>query len=298
MNISFQFSDKITIDWVSKYLSDLVFPDLSGQKPRINTLFCGVLAVYNRKPIALILANATPADRLFRIHSFYVQPDFREKGIGSHLLERLEKEVKRKGTRKTEVFFRENWKSAKVLNKILRKQGWAKPMPHSIMLRGEISAVWKIIKRHETCNNAASFVPFSHLKKIDIVYIQKRQKNGLWSDPALDPFVLPDSILADCSFLVKRGGEPGAWIVVHQLQKELIEITALFVDSSFRQFGIAYELIRRAFSQLEKSAYSRFVVTSRLDGNAVSRLLVRNLKNEGFKGTVSYYTSKELGSGF
>ncbi len=294
LKISYQFSDTITIDWLVQNMPQFLFPDLSKQRTRIEKPFIGVLATHNRKPVGLILATSESSQTIYRIHSFLVHPQFQRQGIGLNLLKEIEAHSRKRGGLKIEGMYRSHWKSVSFIQKILKVQQWETPKPQLIIAKDEVSKALNYFSKSSQILDEFSIYSFTQLKKSDIEFIQQNQRNKQWFDSTLNPFVEQNSIDKKSSFLLKKEQEIIGWIVSHRINKELNEWTSLFIDPKYRTFKLTYALIQYALRQQKALGIPQFLVTSKLDGNAVSRLLERGGEEYGVFCTTSYYSQKAL----
>lgn len=295
MTITYQFSNNITIDWLVKNVPHLLFPNLAKQQTRIERPFIGWLAVKEREPIGLILANADSTQRVFRIHSFLVLAPFQNQKIGTALLLKLKTTIQSKGGKRIEGVYKNHWKSVEQLQSMLQKNQWQTPQPQLIIAKGEVIKALSFLSKWVPLNTF-SLHSFTQLKKSDVDFVRnkKRITNSQWFDAALDPFLEQETIDLECSFVLKKETEIIGWIVAHRIQKDLNELTALFIDEKHRQFKIAYSMIHASLLAQQKLGIAQFLVTSKLDGNAVGKLLKREGERNGLFCTTSYYVSKKL----
>jgi len=294
MTISYQFSDTITIDWLVQNMPQFLFPDLSKQRVRIEKPFIGVLATCNRKPVGLILATSESTQTIYRIHSFLVHPKFQGKGIGSVLLKKIAKNSQKRGGQRIEGMYRSHWKSVGFIQKMLTRQQWQTPEYQLIIAKGEVMKALEYFSEASQILDNYFIYPFTQIKKSDVEFIQQKQRTNQWFDATLNPFLEQASIHKPCSFLIKKEEEIIGWIVSHSINKDLNELTALFIDPKYRTFKLTYSLIKHVFQQQNILGIPQFLVTSRLDGNAVGRLLQRAGENYGAFCTTTYYSQKLL----
>jgi len=294
MAFSYQFSDNMTIDWLVKNMPSFLFPDLSKQQNRITKPFIGILALKDKHPVGLILASSENTQTIFRIHSFLVHPNFHKRGIGHTLLEKLTLIIRQRGGKKIEGTYRNHWQYVPAIQQLLKKHKWTKPEPQLVLANGKVSDALTFFSKFGVPKSTFSFLPFTQLKKSELDYILEKQTTIQWFDPDLSPFIAQSSIHPTCSFLVKREGEIIGWIVSHQLRKDLNELTALFIDDAYRSFKLTHLLIRTVFEKQLSLGISRFLTTSKVNGNAVAKLMKRAGKESDIFCTTAFYACKEL----
>lgn len=294
MHVSYQFSDNMTIGWLVKNMPSFLFPDLSKQQARITKPFMGILALKDQQPVGLILASSENTQTIYRIHSFLVHPNFHKQGIGNTLLEKLTLIVRQRGGQKIEGTFRGHWQYVPAVKQLLTNHQWTKPQPQLVIANGTVRDALTFFSKFGEPKYTFSFLPFTQLKKSDLDYVLKKQTTTQWFDPDLSPLTAQSSIHPACSFLVKREGEIIGWIVSHQLRKDLNELTALFIDEAFRSFKLTHLLIRTAFEKQLSLGIPRFLTTSKVNGNAVSKLMRRAGEQSDIFCTTVFYSCREL----
>lgn len=294
-NITYQYSDHITIDWLVKNLPQFLFPNLAKQQARIEKPFIGWIAAKDRQPVGLILANGEVTQRTFRIHSFLVHPQFQNQKIGTTLFKKLEETIKSINGQKIELVYKSHWKSVDYIQLILKRNNWGTPKSQLIMTKWAVDKVLSYFSKSSILDTFFLF-PFTQLKKSDTEFIQNKKQStkGQWFDKALEPFLASNTIDLQCSFALKSEDEIIGWIVAHRIQKDLNELTALFIDEKHRRFKLAYGMILTSLLAQQKLGIPQFLVTSKLDGNAVGKLLSREGERNGLFCTTSYYVEKHL----
>jgi len=292
--ITYQFSDQITIDWLVKNMPQFLFPDLSKQQTRIQKTFIGVLAINNRQPIGLILASSESTNTIYRIHSFLVHPSFRQQKIGSKLVQALEKHIQQRGGEKIEGIYRSHWQSVPFIQQLIQAQQWTKRRSQLIFANGKVTDALAYFGKSNPLPTTFSFLSFTQLKNSDLEYIQNKQIDSQWFDPDLHPLIAQQTIYPDCSFLLKKDKVIIGWIVSHRLKADLNEITAFFIDEKYRSYRLAYRMIQLVLAKQLSLGIPKFLVTSKMNGNPVAKLMERGGKVTDVFCTVGVYVSKNM----
>ncbi len=295
MNYQYQYSHKITLDWVVKNMPQFLFPDLSRKKDRIKKPFSGVLASLDQKPIGLILATFDQSGLIARVHSFIVHPDHRGKGVGATLLRELEKNLLREECRQVEGYFREHWRSLKYLKKILEKQGWTSPKEELVVVRGEAVKVTRLFMDDRlVLPEGYRFMPFSALSRKEKERIKEKKRTKNWYPDYLDPFIYENTINTATSLILKYREEVVGWVVSHLITKELNEFTNLFLDQAHRSYKLAHLLMRETINLQVATGTPYFLITSKANDNPMARFLIRHAPHTGVFFTKSLRSAKIL----
>lgn len=294
MHISYQTSDRLTIDWLTQNLPRFLFPDLSQQRTFIQKPFLGVLAHEGRKPVGLILATSGRLNTDYRIHSWLVHPDFRRRKIGSQLLLNLEKAIRQKGGQSVDLLFKSHWKSVDYIKTILHKQHWATPELRFYSVRGTVEAALTFFPKKVSLPIGYSLLPFGNLNKSQVVSIERRYGRTTGFDSVLYPLVNPRTIDQKGSFFLQFQGQIIGWIVAHRVTSILQEITALFLEKNHRKFRLAYYLIQQVLQYQERNNIPKIIFTTPIQDNAIANLINRHKhRTEGVVREL-YYVYKSL----
>lgn len=295
MSYQYQYSDKISLDWVVKTIPQFLFPDISKKKNRINKLFNGVIATEDQMPVGLILATYGKTRDKARIHTFMVHPNRHSDGIGTELMQRLEKALRSEGCKHLEGNFRSHWKAVPFLTQLLTSAGWSEPVEDLIIVKGEAKKVLRLFMHDKIqLPEDFHFVPFTQLSPGQKEAIKKRKKEENWYSDILDPFTHENTMNPITSMSLVRGDQVVGWVISHQIGPTLNEFTSLFVDESVRSFKMTHLLMRETIMRQDQSGLVDFMITAKADNYAMSRFLIRHAPHTDVFFTKSMYTSKPL----
>ncbi|MBK8501386.1 MAG: GNAT family N-acetyltransferase [Saprospiraceae bacterium] len=295
MNFEYQISDKVTLQWVLDKMPQFLFPDLSKKKDRIQKVMTGVVATLNKKPVGLLLSTDDDTGNNYRIHSFLVHPEFRNKGLGNALVEQLEDYLVKKGTAQLDLYYRSHWKSGSFLEQILKRRGWDDPKEDLIIVRGDAAKV-NILFMHDrlVLPDEYAIERFRDISANDRDYIKKKKSNENWYLDYLDPFVQENTICESASLVLRKNGRIMGWVISHLIAPDLNEVTALFIDAGNRPYKLAHLLMREAITRQQAAGITRFLITSKTDNYVMSRFLLRHAKETEVFLTRSLYSRKSL----
>jgi hypothetical protein len=110
----------------------------------------------------------------------------------------------------------------------------------------------------------------------------------------LNPFILENTIFAPASLFLFHQEHVVGWVISHLLRENLNEFTTLYLDKEHRNFKTAHLLMKEAIHRQHHAGVREFLITSKLDGNPMSRFLIRHAPRTGVQHTRSLYTSKLL----
>jgi len=277
--------------------NDLTFPSIQKRwqtfKQRGKLL--GVAAFSAETMVGLVIteciANTTSAE----IISLFVDPDYRHQGIGTNLVQCLEKGLVKLGCNSVEV----KYKTTKITNKafepLLKNCNWAKPETKTILGMGTTETFAKApwLRKYKLSPDFTIF-PWQELTDEDRQQIQTRQAEKPWYPEILSPFH-PDPRLETLNSLgLSYRGKILGWIINHRVAADTIRYSVLFVAPEIQGSGKGMVLLAESIRlQLNSSiTYAKSAVqihnkpmlrivrrhlSPYLIGQAESRLAKKNL---------------------
>lgn len=295
MNYQYEYSNRITLEWLIKHMPQFLFPDLSKKKGRIKKPFSGVVASSNKHPVGLILSTYDQTGATARIHSCWVHPSHRGRRVGTQLFYKLEKMLKQEGCAQLDGHFRSHWPSVPIIKKLLAGQKWTEPEVDLLMVKGETSKAMRVLLNKETpLPEGYSIFPWTELTEEEKASILHKKQAEDWYPDMLNPFVYEQSINPATSIGLKYQGEVMGWLVSHLISNDTNEFTNIFVDSSHRLFKLTAILMREATLRLVESGTPNYVIAAKADNRVMSRFMLRNWEETECFITRSFYSKKEL----
>jgi GNAT superfamily N-acetyltransferase len=295
MEYQYEYSNRIALPWVVENMGQFLYPDLSKKQDRIQKLMCGVVASLDKRPVGLILATFGATKEDARIHSFRVDPSHQNKGVGRMLLSTLEKNLRGEGCNKVDGAFRQHWKSAPALRKILEQNNWTTPDEELIIVKGEAKNVLKLFMDDRlSLPEGFRFKPFSGLSEDDLAYIRKRKAEDDWYPDILDPFIYSETINPITSLALMHNDTVVGWVMSHQISPTLNEFTSLFIDEGVRTYKLAHLLMRETIHRQHDHGIPEFLITAQRTNSLMSRFLIRHHEETGVFFTKTYRSQKSL----
>jgi len=295
MEYQYEYSDRIALPWVIKHLGQFLYPDLSKKQHRIKKNMCGVVASQDKKPVGLILATFGSTPEEARVHSFRVDPLHQNRGVGKQLLTTLQENLREAGCKVVDGSFRQHWKAAPAMRKILDHNGWSSPEEELIIVKGEAKNVLKLFMDDRLeLPEGFHFKPFTGLSHSDTAYIRKRKAEEDWYPDVLDPFTFGETINPITSLALMHGETVVGWVISHQIAKGLNEFTSLFIDSEVRSYKLAHLLMRETIHRQHDHGIPNFLITAQRSNSLMSRFLIRHADETGVFFTKTYRSYKQL----
>ena len=299
---------KISYQWVfdlnkvnSCEYDNLTFPSIQKRwniyKQRGKLL--GVAAFYEKTMVGLVIgeciANTTKAE----IISLFVEPNYRNQGIGSNLIQYLEKGLIKVGYKEVLVNYKASKITATDFEPLLVNCGWKKPQTTMILGMGTpetiiAKAPWlNHLSKYQLPSDLEIFL-WKDLNPEEREEILKRQNQQPWYPEILSPFH-PDSRLESINSLgLRYRGEVVGWMINHRVAEDTIRYSILFVAKEFQRSGKAMLLLAESIRlQLESSVpFGKFAV--QIENQSMLRIVRRHLTPYLIGQTESRFTKKDL----
>ena len=237
---------EMTISELLKYES-LTFPRLgkrfSRRQPQGELL--AVMAELSGQPIGLVVVDFLSP--VAEIISLYVQPKYRQHGIGTALFENLEIGLLAKGCQSLTVNYKSTELTQFALEPLLKKLDWQPPQVEFVLGKSTIDRLGQVPwLRKYPFSSAFTIFPWSELTNEDRTQIAQMDYPA-----ALDP--LQDNSFEPINSLgLRYAGKMVGWIVTHRVAENSIRYSSLFVDQPHQKVGRGITLLSQSIlAQIE-----------------------------------------------
>ena len=231
---------EMTVSELLKY-ENLSFPNIKKRLTRRQNQgeLLAVVAELSDQPIGLLVVDfhAPVAD----IISFYVQPQHRQKGIGTALVEHLELGLLSKGCQSLTVNYKSTELTQLALEPLLKKLDWQPPQIDFVLGKTTINHLSQVPwLRKYPFSGAFTVFPWSELTNEDCKQITKMDYPASL-DPLMDNSFEPINSLG-----LRYQGKLIGWIVTHRVAEDSIRYSSLFVDKPHQKVGRSIALLSQS----------------------------------------------------
>ena len=246
------------------------------------------------EPIGLIFAEyattkATPPKTFGQILSFFVVPEYRDRGIGTTLLQKMSAELKDRGCEEISLKYLDN-PCQVALEKILQRQNWLAPEVTTLICYGSAAKIKnaRIMKHLDrlllTLADDYTIFPWHTLTEADRDYIK-----GLIDTHPLTrkftPFVEEKKIEPLNSLGLRYQDKVVGWMINHRITPDTIRYTQMYVHPDYKHlsqsilfFAKAMKLQCEAVPEVPNSV-ARVEADNTPMVNFVNRRLAPHLEN-------------------
>ncbi|UQZ83118.1 Acetyltransferase (GNAT) family protein [Paenibacillus konkukensis] len=250
------------------YRDWLVRPDADpeGQKLALGARWTG-------HPVGLLLAHSPARDDPARVLSVFVDGRFRNRGIGTALMQELKAHLHRIKKRACIEYYALNQYEA--LERVLVKSGWQPPAVYSRFYRCDIFAgmpsPW--IRRFKL---PARFrvVPWSELRQNELALMNTLQEQDF--NDYFMPLQKESIIDRSCSLALKLDEQIVGWSIVDRELTDTLLYRALYIREAYRDQGLGLALAAQSAQRLGRTGATHTVIQI-LDKNMRMRKVAERL---------------------
>jgi GNAT superfamily N-acetyltransferase len=218
----------------------------------------GMVARLDGRPVGLALAEApvgAPADEpeLPEVLSLFVQPDSRNRGVATALLEGLEAALAGRGFAEVKGTFMSGRAANDALVRVLAKRGWTPPAVRTVTLRftpqGSRDTPWY---GRLSYSSDYEIFPWGELTREEREGLYRTQAAGPWIPPGLEPW-RHDRYGFDAvsSLGLRFKGQVVGWVINHRLGPSTVRFTCSFMRKDLGRRGRIMPLYTAALGRLE-----------------------------------------------
>lgn len=221
-------------------------------RPLLQTLepqspIVAIAASDSNQPIGLALAKVVPGARSCEVLSIFVKPNYRQQGIGTALLQRLETELYQYHCDRAELVYVTGNSTTPSLERLLQKCHWSDPKPR--MLVGKTTtdtianAPWM---KRTNLPIAYRLFPWQEITPAERTALEQQQQTNPWIPSQLMPFQHEQNLEPLNSLGLRYQGEVVGWIITHRLDPDTIRYTSGFVRPDLQRAGRYISLLANA----------------------------------------------------
>lgn len=258
----------------------LIYPSWRTHLPSLTNSksIIAVGAAIASKPIGLGVAKLVSESNQAQVLSLYVKPMYRNNGVGSALLHRLEMALVQSGCTNIELSSMRNGTTTPALKQLLHKQGWSHSQAKMLVCYSTAqklqNAPW--LYAYPLPASFSSF-PLVELTQAEYQTIERQQAIEPWYPESLSPFKGEMPVEPLTSLGLRYQGQVVGWIATHQIAPDTIRYTSLFVRKDLQIMGRGISLLAEAIKRQVNSEISQCTCTVSVDNKAMMSFVKRRL---------------------
>ena len=240
----------MTVEFVMDNLEQYTYPNIRKQiqSVDIQNPILAVSVKKDEKLIGLCLSEFDSQKSSSEIFSFYIDPDYRNKGLGQELQIRTEQILAQKGFKEVIVYFWSSWSSFEPTKQILKKLNYSEPQKLMHVFKTDIERVVKIPWKEDIeLPEGYEIVPWSWVSPDEKKDLLDEQEFHSFFPEYLSPFSSQDKIAFHTSIALRIHGKIAGWLMTYWNSPTTIEYNNLFIRKEYREsLKIPFEMIRKA----------------------------------------------------
>ena len=171
--------------------------------------------------------------------SVVVTKPLRGQGLGSALLNRLEREMGAAGCRFVGATYMTGTSSYEIVEKMLRSARWQPPSTRMYTLRATAEEAMALpwFKRHRL-REGFSLFPWAELGADELAEMKRSQAESPWIAPDLQPWDHDrDGFEPKTSVGIRYDGRVVGWVINHLIAKDTVRFTCSYLRKDLSRFG-------------------------------------------------------------
>lgn len=228
-------------------------------RPLLETLKpgCPLIAIAasdSNRPIGLVLAQIIHHSNYALVFSIFVEPNYRAQGIGTDLLNYLEKELISQGCTSVKLIYTSGQSTTVALESLLQKRNWTPPAPRMLVCQSTIdkmiNAPWMKITKIPAFY---SIFPWEEITQAERLSLEKEQEISPWIPISLIPFKYEENLELLNSLGLRYQGQVVGWMITHRIAPDTICYTCGFLRPDLQKMARFIPLVVKAI-QLQAKA--------------------------------------------
>ncbi|NET33068.1 MAG: GNAT family N-acetyltransferase [Cyanothece sp. SIO1E1] len=208
-----------------------------------------ISACIDREPVGLTLAELQ-ADSTAEILSIFVKSSYRNQGIGSALLNRLQTELQLQGCHQLELVYTTG-PSTPILERILQKFDWSTPEPRRLICKFDSRRLLQLPGVQKPHRLPKGFSLFSWT---DLTEQERRSLSSAevtaWAPEDLHPFRYEHNFDPATSLGLRHQGAIIGWMINHRLGADTIRFSSSYVRPDLQRRGRIFPLYAEAIKRV------------------------------------------------
>lgn len=212
-------------------------------------------AIYESEIIGFLSIRIS--NNTYVIHKFYVEPIFRDMGVGTNLLNKLIEMGKNNGIKIINAKYESQNCQMEKIASFFCNRGWGNPKYEGTNYQINKELFHKKFINKFFFNNPISFKKDIFFRFLNTINQEKKNEIEQISILKVPEHLFPlsnfESIVCELSIFAFNSDELVAWSIAELKQYNEISIKSTFVEPEFRHFGLGLYLWKLIFDQAKRS---------------------------------------------
>lgn len=264
----------------AKHYECLTFPSYQQQLQQMGSATIAVGASLMQQPIGLALAEIKPESdsKSAKVLSLFVKERYRNSGIGTALMAKLEAKLLAKGCDKVELVYMSGKPSTTALEKLLTKLNWGESQSRMLVCKSTTAKIatapW--LQKYRLAS-AYTLLPWVDLVPRHKQKIYQQQQEQEWYPETLNPFNNSSQLEPLNSLCLLYHGDVIGWMITHRINPNTIRYTSLFIRKDLQKVGRAIPILANAIKRQVDSDVVNGIWTVAIDNTPMVQFVKRRL---------------------
>jgi GNAT superfamily N-acetyltransferase len=195
------------------------------------------------------------------IHLLQIDLEYRNKGIGTALLRKIEKESLKRACEKMTIGFKKVEQEFEAAKRLLAKCDWESPEIHAYGYRTTIERFFKDlawVKRKRKYPYHDYIFPWTELSEEERKSLKEEEGPDSWKVEGTSPFFFDGKFEENTSLGLRVKGKVDGWIINHQIAPDTILYGSYFVRRKYRGLGHSIGLLLESIKRQRETGIPRF----------------------------------------
>jgi GNAT superfamily N-acetyltransferase len=203
------------------------------------------------RPVGLALGWHRPAGETARVLSVRVAPNYRNQGLGTALLARLEAELARRRARQLQGEYQAGKATTPAVKALLAHAGWGTPRLARLVCMTNLETITKAPWMHDyTLPEGFETFLWPELTDADVAHLKQWWPEQCrlaltedWEEESIAPFVEGRTVSEINSLGLRHRGQVVGWMLTDRVAPDTLRYDRLFVAHEFRRLGLGVMLL-------------------------------------------------------
>ncbi|MCB1094226.1 MAG: GNAT family N-acetyltransferase [Verrucomicrobiales bacterium] len=189
------------------------------------------------------------------LFSVFVDPAFRNQGVGTRLMEDFHKEVAERGGDVIRVKYMTGKEATAYFERILQKTGWEEPTPRMAAIKADLLQIRAMDPpwlRERRISPRFKIIPWSAVTEEQKQNLRLSHEKDHWIAEDLVPWMHEAHYDPVSSCALLRDGELAAWVINHHMRDGTTRFTCSFAHPKLQRLGVVLWLYKEAVDRAEE----------------------------------------------
>ena len=235
-------------------------------------------AWHGNVPVGLVLAElpVTPDGTAPQLLSMFVDPKFRDQGVGTALVNALETLIRERGFAYVEAVYMTGRPGTEAIERVLAKRGWSPPVTRTLTVRFFPAMIAAQDWFPPVLNSApeCEVFPWTELTEEQRAEIRRTNQEDRWIPPGREPWEHDlDGFEKQSSVGLRFQGAVIGWVINHMVADDMVRFSCAFAREGEEAPNRFHALMAHSIQRAAGAGIKLGTFVTPLEESELSRLL-------------------------